>query len=478
MGRSAPSAPTIRAARAPIVSGAPFTLTHRPSSPSSTVAMVRRTASKRNTARRPASRRPALTSAPSAAAASSMATSVGSPDGGPAPDGLTTAVLHAAARRASRPSAGVSSSAPAGRATSPAADQAATGRIRFSVSVPVLSVQITVAAPSVSTADSRFTSAPRRLSARTHTARARVMVGRRPSGTFATSRPIANFSASATGRPAARSPSAMNTRPAATATAAISHATRRTSRSSGLGSRAPRCDSAAIRPSSVRIPVARTRPTASPPVHSVPLNTVSRAWSGDGCASSRPAARCTGADSPLSADMSTSTAPDTSRASAETRSPSSSRSTSPVTSSRAGTAQRTPSRSTVACGGRNWRSASMARSACRSWITATAAFSTTTQTIAIASVPVPARAARPAAAQSSSARGWTIWAATCRGQAAPPRRSSSFGPWAWSRRAASRDVSPDGSERRSRKSRSTGSSGGPELTARRPSRRCAASAGR
>ena len=271
----------------------------------------------------------------------------------------------------------------------------------------------------------------------------------------------------------------MNTRPAATATAAMSHATRRTSRSSGLGSRAPRCDSAAIRPSSVRIPVARTRPTSltagaqRPAEHGVPglerrgvgVLQAGGALHGRRLAAQRGHVHLDGAGHQQRVPPRRGRPPPAG-ARRRSRAP------------RAGTAQRTPSRSTVACGGRNWRSASMARSACRSWITATAAFSTTTQTIAIASVPVPARAARPAAAQSSSARGWTIWAATCRGQAAPPRRSSSFGPWAWSRRAASRDVSPDGSERRSRKSRSTGSSGGPELTARRPSRRCAASAGR
>ena len=50
------------------------------------------------------------------------------------------------------------------RSSSPAAVQTRTARIRFSVSVPVLSVQMTVVEPSVSTALSRLTSAPRRAS--------------------------------------------------------------------------------------------------------------------------------------------------------------------------------------------------------------------------------------------------------------------------------------------------------------------------
>ena len=70
-------------------------------------------------------------------------------------------------------------------------------RIRFSVSVPVLSVQITVVEPSVSTALSRLTTAPRRASSRTPTASASVIVGSRPSGTLATSRPMAKVNAAA-----------------------------------------------------------------------------------------------------------------------------------------------------------------------------------------------------------------------------------------------------------------------------------------
>jgi hypothetical protein len=66
-----------------------------------------------------------------------------------------------------------------------------------------LSVQITVTEPSVSTADSRFTTAPRRASSRTPAASAKVMVGSSPSGTLATISPIEKVIAALQPRPAA-----------------------------------------------------------------------------------------------------------------------------------------------------------------------------------------------------------------------------------------------------------------------------------
>ena len=67
--------------------------------------------------------------------------------------------------------------------------------------------------------------------------------------------------------------------PAPAATSAINQATRLTCRSSGLSSRVVRWVSAAIRPSSVRAPVAVTTARASPPSQAVPLNTRFRAAS-------------------------------------------------------------------------------------------------------------------------------------------------------------------------------------------------------
>ena len=135
--------------------------------------------------------------------------------------------------------------------------------MRFSVSVPVLSVQITSVEPSVSTALRRLTSAPRRASTLTATASASVMTGSSPSGTLPASRPTANTTLFFNDRPAPKIATGTNATAIAIAIAAISQATLRTWRSSGLGSSLTRSDSAAMRPSSVRIPVANTTPRAS-----------------------------------------------------------------------------------------------------------------------------------------------------------------------------------------------------------------------
>ena len=98
-------------------------------------------------------------------------------------------------------------------------------RIRFRVNVPVLSVQITLVEPSVSTAEIRFTRTPFRARIRTPTASASVIVGKSPSGTLATRSPMAKFTASPNDRPAINVPSGMNVTPIPTATTAISRAT-------------------------------------------------------------------------------------------------------------------------------------------------------------------------------------------------------------------------------------------------------------
>ena len=68
---------------------------------------------------------------------------------------------------------------------------------------------------------------PRRASTRTPTARASVMIGSSPSGTLATSRPMAKVSASRRGRPVA-DPTTRKAAPIPVATIAMSHATRLT----------------------------------------------------------------------------------------------------------------------------------------------------------------------------------------------------------------------------------------------------------
>jgi hypothetical protein len=131
--------------------------------------------------------------------------------------------VHTAAARTN----GSTVASPSCGSIEPAAVQTVVTRMRFSVSVPVLSVQMTVVEPSVSTALRRLTTAPRRARSRTPTASARVMVGSSPSGTFATSSPIAKLMAAAQPSPASN-PNGRNATPAPTATAAISQATRLT----------------------------------------------------------------------------------------------------------------------------------------------------------------------------------------------------------------------------------------------------------
>ena len=229
-----------RVQRASRASGAPLTCATAPPGrrrrrSSSACAADRSGRSSNRAARRAAS----STSAPRSRPARSRAISVGSPDA------LPSLVQDApwCTRTAERGEFELGRRAVQIRST----------RIRFSVSVPVLSVQITVVAPSVSTALSRLTRAPPRASRRTPSASASVIVGSSPSGTLATSRPIANISASWKGSPA-NMPMGRTRCPATTAIRAISHATRRTCRWSGLSSWRVRCDSAAIRPSSVRHP--------------------------------------------------------------------------------------------------------------------------------------------------------------------------------------------------------------------------------
>jgi integrase len=125
--------------------------------------------------------------APSARPVRINATSVGSPTY--CPESSRCALLQATTIRASAGSAASLTRSSAllscGRRTLVRLDcvHTITGRIRFSVRVPVLSVQITSVVPSVSTALSRLTTAPRLASARTTTESDSVTTGSSPSGT-------------------------------------------------------------------------------------------------------------------------------------------------------------------------------------------------------------------------------------------------------------------------------------------------------
>ena len=138
--------------------------------------------------------------APSARAVASIAVSVGSPTSSPSSSSSgVVAGRHRAGQVEQVWSRGwPAERRPRGRSPWPALQIPVT-RMRFSVSVPVLSVQITSVEPSVSTALSRLTTAPRRARLATPPASARVITGSRPSGTLPTISPIARTSASANG---------------------------------------------------------------------------------------------------------------------------------------------------------------------------------------------------------------------------------------------------------------------------------------
>ena len=74
-------------------------------------------------------------------------------------------------------------------------------------------------------------------------------------------------------------------------------------------------------------------------------------------------------------------------------------------------------------------------------------------------VTAPATGDKPAASHSSRASGCTSWPSSSPNQCRRCRRCSSFGPYAASRRAASRPDRPSGAAPRSRSRSSTGSRG-------------------
>ena len=222
--------------------------------------------------------------------------------------------------------------------------QTAVTRMRFSVSVPVLSVQITSVEPSVSTALRRFTTAPRRTSSRTPTASASVITGSRPSGTLPTSRPDREDDRVGEARGRRRSARAGQRRlPSTTAISAISQATRRTWPSSGLSSRSTRSRERRD-PAQLGVHAGREddRPGLALGAGGAGEHQVARLRAAARCvSSSRPSG------TPASTRRSASRGPprrrrSSRRASAEMRSPSSITSTSPGTSRVASTSSLAP----------------------------------------------------------------------------------------------------------------------------------------
>ena len=187
------------------------------------------------------------------------------------------------------------------RAKVPAGVTAHCTAISLRVSVPVLSVQITVTEPSASTAGSRRTMALRRAMLCTPSASVIVMIAGRPSGIAATARPTAarNMSAalySRTSRPKAK------VSPASPRMIRVSlRAKPAIWRRSGVSSVSTSASSVPTLPISVASPVATTMPLPSPLTTNVPacaieLRSPSGASAGTG-ATPLP----TGTDSPVSA---------------------------------------------------------------------------------------------------------------------------------------------------------------------------------
>ena len=138
-----------------------------------------------------------------------------------------------------------------------------------------------------------------------------MIVGSSPSGTLATIRPIAKLSASWSGRPATSQPIGRNASPATTATSGDQprDAAHLPLERAQLAAR-PARESAAIRPSSVCIPVAKTSAVASPPMHArAAEHEVARLEQRPASRRRSSAERKTGCDSPVSVERSTSSAP-------------------------------------------------------------------------------------------------------------------------------------------------------------------------
>ena len=220
--------------------------------------------------------------------------------------------------------------------------------MRFSVSVPVLSVRMTVVAPRVSTADKRSINAFWRAMRHIPRARASVATIGKPSGIAATARAIA-ASAMRKGSSPVTSPTTPISAVSVSAAQTNCVDRRASFLSSGELPGSASSTSCDMRPSSVESPVAVTTPTPLPRVSAVPLNSIEvwsarRASSGTGCTY-----LCTATDSPVSVDSSAARfEASTSRRSAEMASPASISMMSPGTISSADIMRAWPSRRTRA----------------------------------------------------------------------------------------------------------------------------------
>ena len=268
-------------------------------------------------------------------------------------------------------------------------------------------------------------------SARTPTASASVIVGSSPSGTLATSRPIAKTTASPSGSPATSVPSGRNASPTDDRDERRSATRRcRTWRSSGLSSS---LDALRQRGDAAELGLhagGEHDAGASPPVQVVPLKTRSLRLEQRAvpCSSSVGARedrqRLAGERRHVDLERAPS-----SRASAEMRSPSSSSEDvagDELAASTTAARVRRGRRSPAAAGTRS--SASTARSACAPGRTRSAALRTITATIAPPSDGVPGDQRERRGGQSSSASGWVNCSTSSPRPAPPAAAPSSFGP--------------------------------------------------
>ena len=200
----------------------------------------------------------------------------------------------------------------------PAGVHSASTVISLRVSVPVLSVQMTVVLPSVSTAGRWRMMAWRRAMRRTPIAEAIVITAGRPSGIDATASVIAAKALSTSGY-SRSSPTTKISAATVTMPSVMARARRPSRRVSGVSSAAVSLSNCEMRPSSVLAPVAVTTPFAVPATTSVPPKAID--WRSPSAASpsTGPSSLAAGSDSPVSIASSTfSPFTSNSRTSAET----------------------------------------------------------------------------------------------------------------------------------------------------------------
>ena len=273
------------------------------------------------------------------------------------------------------------------------------------VSVPVLSVQITEAAPSVSTDDRFLTMALCFAMRCTPMASTTDRIAGKPSGTAATA---SDTPSSSTATTSAAVRMSEISRIVATTTVAITTTAmpsmrpmRATSMPSGVGASMVASSMPAMAPTSVCMPVAVTTARPVPCAMAVPLNTMSSRSPSAAGADSVVASFSTASLSPVNDASSTRNDEASSkRASAPTASPSPSTSRSPGTSSALGTRSACPSRTTADVTAVMRASAATAFAALACWTKPSTPLSNTTIAITSASSGQPAK---PSIAQAPSA---------------------------------------------------------------------------